>query len=250
MLKDFTKETFDIIIQGGQSNAEGCGMGAVEFPFEMNPDIYQMDGDFIISKAREVIWGNEVIGNFVLPFAANYVKDRKLKTGRKLLILLTAVGGTGFFDNRWGKNDDLFLRMTEMIKTALDLNPANRVVAFVWHQGETDTNAPDRDVHYNNLHYLVSSVRKTAKEESLPFVAGDFVHHWKMNPDNLNRCIPIIKAIKDLCTDIGNAAFTETDGLLSNDEKTGNGDDIHFCREALYEMGNRYYKAFSTICYP
>ena len=27
MLRDFSKEAFDIIIQAGQSNAEGCGLG-------------------------------------------------------------------------------------------------------------------------------------------------------------------------------------------------------------------------------
>ena len=35
MLKDFTKEKFDIIIQAGQSNAEGNGMGNVEKYFQL-----------------------------------------------------------------------------------------------------------------------------------------------------------------------------------------------------------------------
>lgn len=34
MLKDFSEEKFDIIIQAGQSNSEGYGFGKVEGPYE------------------------------------------------------------------------------------------------------------------------------------------------------------------------------------------------------------------------
>ena len=36
MLHDFTKDKFDIIIQAGQSNAEGAGLGSVEEPYVPN----------------------------------------------------------------------------------------------------------------------------------------------------------------------------------------------------------------------
>ena len=36
---DLLKEKFDIFIQGGQSNAEGCGKGQVEKPFIPNESI-------------------------------------------------------------------------------------------------------------------------------------------------------------------------------------------------------------------
>ena len=39
MLKDFRSEVFDIVIQGGQSNADGSGFGPADEPFEPNPDI-------------------------------------------------------------------------------------------------------------------------------------------------------------------------------------------------------------------
>jgi len=245
MLYDFSKDAFDIIIQGGQSNSEGCGLGSVEHPFEQRPEILMMENDFTIMTAREKIWGNDVVGNYVFSFADRYVKDSRLKDGRKLLILLAAVGGTGFCDHRWGMKDDLYLKMTEMIKTALALNPANCAVAFLWHQGETDTANPVRDTHYNNLSTLVKNVRITAGQENLPYIAGNFVQKWYK--ENTDVCKPIVTAIKDVCADIGHAAFVETDGLTSNSEVTGNDDTIHFSREALYEMGNRYYDAYIQI---
>jgi len=245
MLRDFSKDVFDIIIQGGQSNSEGCGIGSVEQPYELQPGILMMENDFSVMTAREKVWGNDAVGNFALSFSEMYVKSGRLKNGRKLLILLAAVGGTGFCDNRWGPEDDLFLRMIEMTKTALTLNPENHAAAFIWHQGETDTEKPDRDIHYSNLFGLVQKVRKAAGRNDLPFIAGDFVHNWRN--ENMETCLPIITAIRDVCSDIGHAAFVETDGLQSNAEKTGNDDTIHFCREALNQLGHRYFNAFEMI---
>ena len=245
MLHDFSKDEFDITIQGGQSNSEGCGIGPIEHPYEPHPEILMMENDFTIMTAREKVWGNDAVGNYVLSFAEKYVYNNNLKGDRKLLILMTAVGGTGFCDHRWGLKDDLYLKMVEMLETALALNPENRPVAFLWHQGETDTQNPVRDTHYNNLQTLVKSVRQIAGHETLPFVAGNFVQQWYN--ENIEICVPIITAIRDVCSDIGYAAFVETDGLLSNNEKVGNDDTIHFSREALYVLGHKYYDAYKTI---
>ena len=245
MNNDFKNEIFDIIIQGGQSNSEGCGIGHVNKPFKPRDEILMMDSEFNITTAHENFYEGQTIGNFSLTFADRYVDDGRLQKGHKLLILRAAVGGTGFCDRRWGLEDDLFLKMMDMIGKALSLNPANRAVAFVWHQGETDTSVPVYDTHYRNLSTLVNRVRQAAGCDDLPFIAGDFVKHWSR--ENADACKPIISAIRDVCANIGNAAFVETDGLQSNAENTGNDDTIHFCREALYQMGHRYYDAYLTL---
>ena len=98
MLMDFTKIPFDIILQAGQSNSEGCGFGAVRDPFEPDSRIWYLNNNFTVSMAAEVVWGNNAICNFSLPFAACYIKKGLLKEPRKLLIIRAAVGGTGFLD--------------------------------------------------------------------------------------------------------------------------------------------------------
>ena len=53
--------------------------------------------------------------------------------------------------------------------------------------------------------------------------------------------------IKKVSCDIGNSAFIETSDLLSNNQMIANGDNIHFCRQALQELGHRYFLAFRSL---
>ena len=248
MLHDFTKDVFDIIIQAGQSNAEGCGVGDTDAPYVPCDAVWYLEPDLTVVPATEKAEHNVIRTNFALPFVTEYLKDGRLPEGRKLLILRTSVGGTGFLDKRWGMTDDLYLRMMDMIREALAMNPENRLVALLWHQGETDAClGATRDGHYANLSGLIQSIRDTFSVPDLPFVAGDFVHHWR--DENAAICAPVLQAIRDVCADMGNGAFVETDGLKSNWQELGDirQDPIHFSRRATYELGKRYYAAYVGI---
>ena len=244
MSENYKDDLFDIIIQGGQSNAEGCGGGFVTDEYIPSENILYMNNDLTISVAEERIWDGNKINDFSLSFSREYIKNNMLEKGRKILILRSAVGGTGWADHRWGMTEDLYLKMLEMLKTAVNLNSGNKIVAFIWHQGETDCGS-GHDTHYGHLKELVESVRTAYNYPNLPFIAGDFVHEWKNK--NLESAIPVAQAIKDVCNDIGHAAFVETSELHSNNQDTGNNDDIHFSRESLNQLGVKYFDAFSKI---
>ncbi|MBR4204062.1 MAG: hypothetical protein IKQ92_01145 [Clostridia bacterium] len=250
MLKDFSKEVFDVVIQAGQSNAEGCGMGETEDAFGQDGRIWYLNNDFTISLAAERVWGNEIASDFSLSFAREYLRAGLLAPERKILIVRSAVGGTGFRDNRWKPQDDLFLRMTDMIKTAMELNPANRLVALIWHQGETDAGLnAGYEEHYNNLMTLYRLTADGFGVPEIPFIAGDFVQQWKTA--NAAICEPVIRAIRDVCRDVG-GAFVETDGLCSNTQEKRQiplawEDTIHFSRRSLVELGKRYFAAYRGI---
>jgi len=250
MLRDFTKEPFDIIILAGQSNAEGYGYGPVEDPFEPSDRIFYLDKHFMISHAAEKVIKNEIRSSFVLSFAREYVNSGKLEEGRNLLILRAAVGGTGFSDHRWGMEDDLYLRMMRMIEVSLSLNKENRLVAMLWHQGETDAeNGVSYDVHYNNLKNLLLSVRKTYGVEDLPFITGDFLPCW--NAMHVEKGTPIREAVRAVVKDCPNCGYVHSDGLISNFQelhrKTFWKDYVHFSRRSLYEFGRRYFARFCEM---
>ena len=260
MLRDFTKEEFDVIVLAGQSNGEGHGIGDVDNPYHSNPDVWFLNNDFYLNEsftitpATERARGNEVQSNFGLTFAEEYIKSGRLSAGRRLLIVRAAVGGTGFLDGRWGMTDDLYLCMIDMIQTAISLNPKNRLVAMLWHQGETDImNGATYDRHYKNLMSLLTSVRERFDAPELPFVAADFVHEWKLC--NEETVAPVEKAIRDVCKESKYSAFVETDGLKSNLQELdrlpwspgGWKDNIHFSRKSVYELGKRYFDAYIDI---
>ena len=255
-------EKFDIVIQAGQSNAEGMGIGEVERKYEENENIFHLNAEktveyppervtvtfadkpFSLEVADEREYTQGKLGDFSLSFSCSYIKNGLLSEDRKLLIVRAAIGGTGFQKGHWTKDGELYLKMLEMCDYALDLNPENRIVGFLWHQGEHDAlegNSPEN--YYNQLSELVQTVRN--RYGKIPFIAGDFVKEWKTK--NITICQPIVDVIKKVVKDMGNAGFVETSDLLSNNEKTGNGDDIHFCRDALYELGNRYFDEFSKL---
>ena len=250
MMKDFSKEAFDILIQAGQSNSDGTAFGNVCNPYQPDNRVWYYLGDGTFQLAQERVANNAIQSNFSLSFAQKYIESGMLAEGRKLLILRTAVGGTGFSDNRWKSTDDLYLRMMEMIRDVLALNPENRLVALLWHQGETDAiHEATYDYYRDHITELISNVRNTYDAPTLPFIAGDFVQDWKRKNEAL--CAPVISALRDVCAnDLG--AFVESDGLDSNREDGyphpfGWVDDIHFCRRAMYELGERYFAAYASI---
>ena len=265
---DFTKEKFDIVIQAGQSNAEGCGKGPLDEPaYTVDGDIMHLSPDFTatvatvdgfenlfvtyedkpfeIKAAGERLKDGESAADFSLTFAKEYKAAGYLEKGRKLLVIRAAVGGTGFMKRHWGKNDKVYLKMIELIDHALSLNPENRLVAFLWHQGEHDAfekNLPD--TFEMQLGWMINSVKERYSVPSLPFICADFVNEWKSK--NIDICKPIIEKIKAVANRAG-GEFIETLDLLSNNQKIKNGDDIHFCRQAQYELGRRYFAAFDKI---
>ena len=254
MLMNFSGKAFDILIQAGQSNAEGYGFGDVDSAYQPNERVWYMNSDMTISRATESVVGNDIQSNLSLSFAQRYLDEGLLQEGRELLILRCAVGGTSFSDNRWTLTGDLYLHMLDMIQTALELNPDNCLIALLWHQGETDAiNGVSYEVHRSNLSALLNDVTQRYHVPSLPFVTGDFVSDWKSR--NQEICAPIIQAIRAVCDAYPASCFVETADLNSNRQELtrphplgwGDTDTIHFSRPALYELGNRFFDAFISI---
>ena len=222
-------EKYDIILEAGQSNAAGYGHGPAKHPYIPDARIlYLTDADpmtedyapaynmDIAGERPNPAFGPEDrLGDLALSFAESYVKEGLLAPDRKLLIVRSAVGATGFLKHHWGMGEPLYLRMLRMTDRALSLHPENRLVAFLWHQGETDALlGAGQEEHYQNLQTLLKSVRTNFQVPELPFIAGDFVHHWR--DDNKEICEPVLNAIREVCKGCGYGDFVETDGLQSN----------------------------------
>ena len=272
-ISNIINDKFDIIIVAGQSNAMGCGLGETNTPWEINDKImmfnekYTADvistpygdrleiettGDCYINQADEREDGANKLAVFCLSFAKKYVENN-LDEDRKVLIVQTAIGGTGFARNHWGKGEKLEKRMYEMVDAALSMNKENRIVALLWHQGEHDIfeNAEfdyaTRYAYYTEkLDAFLSGVKE--KYGDIPFVSGGFCKGWisEQSQDNVNA---IKNGYKTVYVKFNKVAHVwDTDDLKSNSEVVkDNTDNIHFCRDSAYELGRRYYEKFIEI---
>lgn len=264
-INGFVNEKYDIILLAGQSNAEGNGLGE-GFPWEEDKRIYRMRGEYK-AEAVKTAYGNDYLSleifddykiekldkkRFCLavPFAIEYA-NKYLEQGRKVLILQASVGGTGFAKNHWGEGDILFNRMIKMCEEALSLNAENRLVAFLWHQGEHDAfenadwdNQTRNQTHIRNLENMLDLVRGRFGE--LPFVCAGFTKPWTEEYPAQNEAI--LSAMEWVCKQKQNAKFIkETKDLLTNDDEVANGDRVHFSKKSLWILGERYFAAYQDM---
>lgn len=273
MIKNPSKDLYDVIVLAGQSNMQGNGLGpSLNKEWQIQPEIMMLKGEFN-AKVAQAAYGNEyleievsdeyeivpaqernnggviaaVLGNYF----AEFYKKNDLEKGRKILLIQTAVGGTGFAKRHWGLNDVLYKRLVNMTKQALEMNSANRLVAFLWHQGEHDAFEPlemgeeeRRQTYKKNLAALIGDYR--LKFGVQPFVCANFSKFWV--DDYPVQCRAIISAIKEVVKNTPKAAFVEnTFDLEVNDQAVGNGDAVHFSRRANEILAKRYYEEYIKL---
>lgn len=274
MKEDFSKIAFDIIVVAGQSNAEGNGVSHGNKP-DLIPGAYEIidknkygmklkaDGSYddldfvypvetIIRELQERDINGIYNSDLSLSFAKKYQNSRYFSSDRKILVIKTGYGGSGFAFDQHGVGNPLYLRMLDMINKGLSLNENNRIVAFLWHQGEHDTfeNAnftyQERyDYYYSNLLKEFLAVRDEYKQFSFPIITGSLCRDWKKR--YMTESEAVEKATIDVCERIGNAMFVRADDLPSNEEAIHNGDLDHFCKESILILGERYFDAFASL---
>ena len=267
---------FDIIIIAGQSNAEGNGVREADAGETINDNVFhlidknsvslhdnekgetvldiKMPVETLLEVAHERKVGDRFAADFSETFADEYIKGGNLQEGRSVLLVKAAVGGTGFAKKQWGVGKPLSDRLFQMVDRALSLNGENRIVALLWHQGEhdafenVDLNEKERyDFYHKNLFEQLNAVRERYSAFDFPIIAGKFASSWKWGAQNKEKIEAIYTATSDVLNELGNSGYVSSEGLKSNDEAIGNGDDIHFCAESVRELGKRYYKTFESL---
>jgi hypothetical protein len=273
IIKNPSADKFDIIVVAGQSNAQGCGRGGTKTPFIPDQRIIKFNTDFkaeIVSTpygdmievtdtgdcylelADERCENGDKKASFALSFAKKYLENN-LEKDRKVLLVFSAIGGTGFAKHHWGKGEKLTVRTFNMVDAALSMNKENRVVAVLWHQGEHDVfenaqlNYQERyDFYRENLFTLIHDLRERYGE--VPFVSASFCPLWTAKKEK-EKVEAVLDAYKSVYEKIKLAAHVfNVDDLKSNSEVVENcGDEVHFCRDSSYELGRRYYEKYMEL---
>ena len=271
---DLKNTVFDIIVLAGQSNAEGYGVSLDSKPLIIS-NAYEIidknkfgmklkeDGSYggldfvypvevIIRELQERYSGDSYCSDLSLGFARKYKQSKYYSPDRKILVIKTGYGGSGFAFDQHGVGNPLYIRMLDMINIGLSLNKNNRIVAFLWHQGEHDayenawfTDKERYDYYYSSLLKEFLAVREEYKQFDFPIITGEMNRDWKKKYPNQSEAVQ--EATIDVCEKIGNAAFVRASDLPSNEETLHNGDTDHFCKESILTLGERYFDAFYKL---
>ena len=270
---NYDNSEYDIILLAGQSNAYGYGKGESDNPWQERDDVMMLKNDFkecykhpyenttyidiiaeedgYIEIAKENLENDKckTIGCFALTFAKMYA-EKYLKKGRKVLIVYTPVGGTGFKGEHWREADKMFLRMVDMMDSAISLNKNNKVVAVLWHQGEHDA-YENRDLNFEDIKEFYDEkfgeffnfVREKYGKD-IPFICAGFtptfVNEFRKGSD------AVLGVLQEKMKEENMAKFVDTSDLKSNAD-IGLNDIYHFCKTALEILGARYFCAFEEI---
>lgn len=189
--------------------------------------------------------GNTVRGRVCLYFAdiclVNFCETRE----RQVLLVQTAVGGTGFNGKHWDAGDVLSEKMYRMVDAALALHSENRIVAFLWHQGEYDVN---HGTSPENMEQNLAVLLRNIEDKyacNFPKIAGDFTPDFISEKGEI--AVKIGKSIRKVFCEF-DGYFVSTEKLQSNRQVVKeNGEIVHFARGSLQELGKRYWDKFQ-IC--
>ncbi len=138
-----------------------------------------------------------------------------------------------------------------MTEYALSRNPKNLLVAMLWHQGECGSfenpEFPPRqavsDPQGKSSAMLGAFCRRFGCPQ-LPILAASFCSEWYLQYQE--PCDAVLAAIRETVLS-RNGSFIDASDLMSNNQQIGNGDDIHFSRDSLYRLGQRYFEAFVSL---
>lgn len=275
MKNDFSKIAFDIIVLAGQSNAEGYSVSLESEPLVISNAYEIIDKNKFGMKLKEdgsyggldFVYPVETIirelqerksdddtycCDLSLSFVERYKKSKFYSPDRKILVIKTGYGGSGFAFDQQGVGNPLYKRTLDMINVGLSLNKNNRIVAFLWHQGEHDafenaqfTYDERYEYYYSNLSKMFLGFREEYKQFDFPFITGGLCRDWKKR--YMVQSEAVEKATIDVCKKIGNAMFVPASDLPSNEEAIHNGDLDHFSKESILILGERYFDAFACL---
>jgi hypothetical protein len=241
---------FDVFLLAGQSNMVGWDKNFDPVLDAPDPRILQLGfwndhRNFVIPAIDPLDHPQRDNGvGLAMQFSRAYLND--LPKGRGILLVPSAFGGTGFYQQRWNPGNDLFEQAVERANAAMATHPSNRFAGILWHQGEDDVrfwgSQPAR--YAAALDAAIYGFRaRIAGAASAPMILGKFTDSWGLVDTTFNAAgettaakANIMQAIDETTQRVPFTAVASSTGLPSPP-----GDPIHFSAAGQREHGLRYF---------
>jgi hypothetical protein len=247
---------YDIIVVAGQSNSVGRGFGDFTDDKSKDSSIFQLGRfgvhNLQIIPADDSLEQNDPSPNdgtgLAMSFAREYVKAHS--GGRPVLIIPAGRSGSSILE--WDpSNSALYSDMRARTLAALAMSNDSRVVAFLWHQGETDilkiesgnVEKANAEIYRAKFKNLVSQIKADfSVRGAFPVLAGEVLQSWKSGSQAKQQVTNVVAStIAE-----NNGLFVPSTGLHSNLQDGVLSDEIHFSAKSAVLYGKLYYNAFST----
>ena len=286
LVEEATFDGYDIVIVGGQSNAVGAGFGTFSDPYastEIDAKIFQL-GRYAASEDEVVpaTWSDDTgvydalqhwnvtintknVGPG-LTFARRYATN-DLDNDRRVLIVPAAYGGSSILKWLGDINEPvtvpvaLYDDLEDKVDIALDLPGDNEIVAFIWHQGESDVSNAASDLHgmtpavyEDKLEELLDQLRDDfPSSPRYPVIGGKFVPAWPEAWGAADIMIPIKEQVEEAISDVFDSdalgGAVDSVGLSANYPglTTEISQQVHFSSAAQITLGDRYYQKWLEL---
>lgn len=227
---------YEVFLLIGQSNMAGRGalIEGDDQPFDDN--VYLLNAIGVPELATNPLNRYSSIKKDVaqgINPGFSFSKKIARQTGKKVLLVVNARGGSALYE--WKPNSSTGY-YTSTVSRAKKAQKYGKIVAILWHQGESNSGNPDG--YLTGLKTVVDALRTDLKIPDAPFIAGE-IAEWHSNASKFN---PVIQQIS---TVISNSDWVSSKdcGWLKDES------DPHFSRDGQILLGNRYAEKVISYCY-
>ena len=245
IFKKRSVEKYDVYLLIGQSNMAGRG-------YMLDEDMEIFDENvFILNDVGEVVPATNPLNQYssvrkgmsIQRIGPGYGFAKKIsrETGRKILLVVNAKGGTTL--SQWAKGDGGDGLFEEAVRRTKEAMLYGSLKAILWHQGCGDSR--NTDVYMEKLALFVENLR-TDLDADVPFIAGE-LGQWRSNVAAFNEMIHTISEYIPQSGWISSEGGTPLASPDSNGEP--NLKDAHFDRESQIIIGERYADKVLEMCF-
>lgn len=236
---------YDVFLLIGQSNMAGRG-----YMIEGDEDIIH-ENVFILDDKGGIVPARNPLNQYssvrkdmsmqrVCP-GLGFAQKMAKKTGRKILLVVNARGGTSL--SQWTKGESGDGYYEEAVRRTKQAMNYGTLKAILWHQGCGD--AKRYDVYMDKLSAFVASLRAELGAD-VPFIAGE-LGQWRPGVADFNAMI------RTISENIPDSDWVSSRGCAPIVTKKSNGKpdlkDPHFDRKSQIVLGKRYADKVLKMCY-
>lgn len=234
---------FDIYLMIGQSNCAGRGYLIECDTTDIIPGVWLLNAEGLPEPAKAPFnrYSNirKDLSMQMIGPAVGFAPMIREKTGRNILIIQNAKGGSGLWE--WQNEDSS--AVTFLDSTLMRAVPAlkyGKLKGIVWHQGETDTsNGTAGDIYVSRFSKMIARLREAlGVGTEVPVIVGE-LGQWEWEKKELIDAFNDV-TLPRLTEAVHNCHKVESEGLEC---RSSDHSDPHFSRASNIELGRRYAEA-------